>query len=441
MNDRATACGLLRRLREQRGWSWADQARALRAVADRLNVAAVTSTRLTSLQRSIARWESTATRTVPGERTQLLLAHLYARNGAGRLALGAGSDLETFLTALSHFGVPERRTRELRDLAVRSAGVDSDQLLALLAGTTCQLVTDALRDPRRLDAELIDRLDDAVSDVDRQVGSVPFVRLQLLLAPIVEVCLRLRSLEPLQERLSMVRAKTYVLVGRIAFETRDDAAAHRWYGRAVEAAGGVTDPTRRAAVRTSYALTTLHSGGAGAASRIVDAAVADAGVGTDLRILARAHALQAEIAARSGRGRDTAAALRLASLAVDAADPASRGFDDDRLRGFEGVCELHIGTAEGAHDHLERSLAALMAQRDRVQRGIAGADLAIARLRGGDVRAATTLLHECVQTTAATGGRVVAQRIGHARRELAPWRDEAFVTELDDHIFDTLVAR
>jgi transcriptional regulator with XRE-family HTH domain len=108
MNDRATACGLLRRLREQRGWSWADQARALRAVADRLNVAAVTSTRLTSLQRSIARWESTATRTVPGERNQLLLAHLYARNSAGRLALGAGSDLETFLTALSHFGVPER---------------------------------------------------------------------------------------------------------------------------------------------------------------------------------------------------------------------------------------------------------------------------------------------------------------------------------------------
>jgi hypothetical protein len=99
---------------------------------------------------------------------------------------------------------------------VHSAGVDSEQLLTLLADTTCQLVTDALRDPRRLDAELIDRLDDAMSDVDRQVGSVPFVRLQLLLAPIVEVCVRLQSTEPLQERLAMVRAKTYVLAGGIA---------------------------------------------------------------------------------------------------------------------------------------------------------------------------------------------------------------------------------
>jgi hypothetical protein len=404
-------------------------------------VAAVTSTRLDSLQRSIARWESTATRTVPGERNQLLLAHLYARDGSGRLALGAGSDLDTLLTALSHFGVPARRTHELRDLVVRSAGVGGDQVLALLADTTSQLVTDALRDPRRLDVDLIDGLDRAVSDVDRQVGSVPFVRLQLLLAPIAEVCLRLRGSAPLQERMSMVRAKSCVLAGRIAFEVCDDAAARRWYDRAVEAAGGVADTTRRAAVRTSYAMTTLHSSGAGAARRIVDAAVSDARAGTDLRVLARAHALQAEIAARSGCGRDAVAALRLASLAVDGADPAGRGFDDDRLRGFEGVCELHVGSAQRAHDHLERSLATLTAQRDRVQRGIAGADLAIARLRGGDAHGATTLLHECVQTTAATGGRVATQRIGHARRELAPWRGEALVTELDDHIFDTLLAR
>ncbi len=57
MNDRATACQLLRRLREQRGWSWADQARVLRAVAEWLGMTAVTSTQPTSLQRSIARWE------------------------------------------------------------------------------------------------------------------------------------------------------------------------------------------------------------------------------------------------------------------------------------------------------------------------------------------------------------------------------------------------
>lgn len=439
MNDRAKACALLRRLRERRGWSWSDQARALRAAADRFNMAAVTRTQLTSLQRSIARWESAASHTVPGERNQLLLAHLYARDGSGRLAAGAGSDLDTVLTALSHFGVPARRIRELRDVVMQSVGVDEDQLLALLAGPTSQLVTDALRDPRRLDVDLIERLDAAISDLDRRIGSVPFVRLQLLLAPISEVCQRLRGPE-LRERLSMVRAKTWLLAGRIAFETRDDEAARRWYARAVQAAAEVTDSTRRAAVRTSYAMTVLHSAGADAARRIVDAAVGDARAGSDFRVLARAHALQAEIAVRSGRDRDAAAALRLAALALDAADPASAGFDNDRLRGFEGVCELHVGTAQQAHDHLDRSLAGLTAQRDQVQRGIASADLAIAQLRVGDVRAAIGLLHECVETTAATGGRVATQRIGLARRELEPWRNETFVTELDDHIFDTLLA-
>ncbi|MGH3839612.1 MAG: hypothetical protein ACRDSF_28500 [Pseudonocardiaceae bacterium] len=53
----------MRWLREQRGWSWADQARALRAVAEQLGVTASASAQLSSLQRGIARWESTASRT------------------------------------------------------------------------------------------------------------------------------------------------------------------------------------------------------------------------------------------------------------------------------------------------------------------------------------------------------------------------------------------
>ncbi|MGH3903473.1 MAG: hypothetical protein ACRDTE_04685 [Pseudonocardiaceae bacterium] len=438
MNDRATACQLLRRLREQRGWSWADQARALRAVAERLGVEAVASTQLTSVQRSIARWESTSSRTVAGERYQLLLAHLYARSRSGERAVGAGSDLDTLLTALAHLGVPAERIRELRDLVVRSIGGDEGQILALLADPTRRLVIEALRDPRCLDVELIERLAVSVSDADRQIGSVPFVRLQLLLAPVVEVCSRLPDTEPLRERLGTLRCDAYLLAGRIAFEVRDDAAARRWYTRAVAVAG---NPIRRAAARTSYAMTMLHSTGDGSAGAIVDAAVADARRGSDLRVRARAHALQAEVAARCGRARDAVTALRLAWLDVEAAGSGGGGFNDGRLRGFEGVCELHTGTAERAHDQLERSLAALTAPRDEVQRGIIATDLAIARLRGGDGRSATTLLHDCVDATAATGGRVAAQRIGRARRELAPWRTEPFVTELDDHIFDAFLAR
>jgi hypothetical protein len=85
--------------------------------------------------------------------------------------------------------------------------------------------------------------------------------------------------------------------------------------------------------------------------------------------------------------------------------------------------------------------ATLKAPRDQVQRGIIGTDLAIARLRAGDVRSATTLLHDCVDMSAAIGGRVAAQRSARARRELTPWRTESFVAELDDHLYDTFLAK
>lgn len=174
-----------------------------------------------------------------------------------------------------------------------------------------------------------------------------------------------------------------LLAGRIAFETRDDAAARRSYTRGIAAP---SDPTRRAVAGTSYAMTVLHSTGDGAACSIVDAAVADARLGSDLRVRARAYALQAEVAARSGRYRDAVAALRLAWLDLESAGADGGGFNEGRLRGFEGVCELHVGTPERAHDQLKRCLATLKAPRDQVQRGIIGTDLAIARLRAGDVR-------------------------------------------------------
>jgi hypothetical protein len=50
-------------------------------------------------------------------------------------------------------------------------------------------------------------------------------------------------------------------------------------------------------------------------------------------------------------------------------------------------------------------------------------------------------MHEAVDITATTGGRVAAQRIRLVRRDLRPWRGEEFLAELDDHIHDTLIGR
>ncbi len=65
-----------------------------------------------------------------------------------------------------------------------------------------------------------------------------------------------------------------------------------------------------------------------------------------------------------------------------------------------------------------------------VQRGITGTYLATAHLRGGDIRSAVTLLHDCIDTAAATGGRVATQRIAGAWAPPAPSSDRRVVPKL-----------
>jgi transcriptional regulator with XRE-family HTH domain len=133
--DPQTGAVLLRQLRESRGWSWSDLARALRDIARRLAVTSLTHRQVASIQRTIARWESLTDPTSPGDRYQFLLAHLYARTPSGELALGPGSDFATLLDALRHFGTPPQRVRQLIELITQSSTSD-DELLALLSPAT-----------------------------------------------------------------------------------------------------------------------------------------------------------------------------------------------------------------------------------------------------------------------------------------------------------------
>ena len=75
------AAPALKRLRLARGWSLADTARAIIDKAARIGQPLDSSA--ASVQRSVARWESRKAPILPGERYQLLLAHLYARGADG----------------------------------------------------------------------------------------------------------------------------------------------------------------------------------------------------------------------------------------------------------------------------------------------------------------------------------------------------------------------
>ncbi|MEU6261422.1 hypothetical protein [Streptomyces sp. NPDC047043] len=444
-HERRIGAATLKRLRLARGLSLAGAARALIDTAARLgqplDAGAV------SVQRSVARWESATVPVLPGERYQLLLAHLYARDADGHTCLGRGSDFAELLDALARLGESEQRLAELRTLLLRTSTDAGGGLLALLGPATQRALSEALAHPARLDRELLQTMQSAVTDVNTQVGSVPFVRLQLLLAPLVESCRRLIGAplpETLRADLEAIAAQAYTLAGRAAFETRDDAASQALYAEATAAASRSGSPWRRAVVHMSHALVTLYSTpGLEAANALTEAAVRDAHTGESVTVRARAHALQAELAARAGQGKHANAALGLAWYDIDRdrdGDPAASSFSPAHLRGFEGVTALYTGDPAQAHDYFARSAQALTTPREQVQRAIVATDQALARIRLSEPHAAAELLHGCIDAATTTGGRVTAIRLRRARTDLTPWRTESWFTDLDDHLINSLGA-
>ncbi|MGW1814300.1 hypothetical protein ACWCQM_12145 [Streptomyces sp. NPDC002125] len=441
MSDRAAGAAKLKRLRHSRGLSLADVARALSRLAEDLRHPRLPA--VPSVQRSVARWESGAP-TLPDERYQFLLAHLYARSPAGQMSLGAGSDLAELLSALLDLGESESRVAALRTVLVRTA-TDTGGMLALLAPDVQAGLSAALADPRQADEETAAGLAAVVDDVNSQIGAVPMVRLQVLLAPVVDACRRLQAGSlpgPVAGRVRAVAVAACTLAGRLAFETRDDEASRALYAAATVQAAQLGDPWRRASVHMSHALVTLYSSpGLAEAQALVDQAVRAARTGGSPRVRARAHALQAEVAARAGLERQAQAALGLAWYDVEGGidgDPSGSSFSAGHLRGFEGVCELYVGDPSLAHARFAAAAASLVAPREHVQRAIVTTDQALARIRMGEPRSAADLLHECVLAAVTTGGRVPAIRLRRARAELRPWRREDFVADLDDHLMDVL---
>jgi transcriptional regulator with XRE-family HTH domain len=322
----------LRRLRESRGWSWADLARALRDTARDLGMVSPASLPVSSIQRTVARWESATDRTKPGDRYQYLLARIYSKTLTGTSALGPDSDFAKLLDALRDFGTSPQRIDRLVD-SVTHANVSSQP-------TSTQPTE-----------ELVDHLAVTVADLNQQVGSTPFVRLQLLLAPVLQTCRKLLNQPLPTTELLMLATDAYALAARLAFETRDDEAAMTLYRDAESTAARLLDRSRLAAVRTSHTMVTLHAtDDLNAALQLARAATVDAHRGSSHAIRARAHAVHAEVQARAGNSTNAAIALDRARKTIEqlsVGDPFA-AFNADRVSGFEGLCALYSGQAHRA---------------------------------------------------------------------------------------------
>lgn len=170
--DRHNGKRQLRRLREKRGWSWTDQARAIKAMARRLGIDPTAIASTVSVRRTIARWESHSTSSaVPDDRYQWILAHVYAEHNDA-VEVGPGSDFLSLLTVLLDLGVTPNRVTELHDAVLCWADEQRSRATAI--------------NPTNLTDSKLAELTLSFNAIANLVGKVPFVRSQIALAPLVE---------------------------------------------------------------------------------------------------------------------------------------------------------------------------------------------------------------------------------------------------------------
>jgi transcriptional regulator with XRE-family HTH domain len=443
---RQSGSRLLKELRQERGWSWKEEAHTLKGLAQQLGIRRIAAAATTSIERSIARWESGDYEYRPDQRYQLLLAHAYATRD-GRPDLGPGSDFDRLMDAFAAMGIPLDRREALRALVTAAAAVGPGAVLAFLARPLQGRLGAVLDDPNRLDRDTLQGLARVVVALQQQSGgAVPFIRIKRALWPILEVFSRLlQGSQPaaIRQELCVVAARCFSLAARLSFELHDYPNASALYDEALVVADELHDSWVGASTLASRSMVTLYgTGNLNKAIAVATQATEQSLAGSSYSVRARAFAVRAEMAARAG---DRLASLRTLHLSRahqalnHEGDPTEGSFSQARLRGFEGICHVRLGLVSDGEQELQQAATDLDETRDSVQKSIIMADLALARLRNGDPEAASETLRQSIDLVATTRGRVGTQRIYHVRRELDRWHREPFVTELDRHLLASLL--
>jgi transcriptional regulator with XRE-family HTH domain len=438
---------LLKELRQGRGWSQRDEAQLLKQLAGRFGFQHIAGTKTRSVVREIQRWE--AGEHAPDERYQLLLAHAYATRD-GSATIEPGSDLDRLIAALGVMGVPLDRRTFLQATAIAAATAGSGAFLSLLTPELQERTAEALAHPDRVDLETVQRLRQAVGDLQQQSeGAMPYHRLTSALGPHVEVAKRLllgTQPDPIRQELVTVGVLAFNLAGRVAFNLKDYASAKQYGDDAEEVAKELDDGWMRRwwlARRARLARFDYQDVDEALSYATLSCRNPDSSSGL---VLFWTHCVLAEMTSLQGDERSARKALDLARLHADGVsteDPAAFLFPEARFGGiparisaYEGTCYLRgglLGEAEGA----------LWNVVDSIPEGIPGqkafslADLALVYVRQRELERACSILMDAISMTERSGGKPPRQRIYMVRRELHPWRDESFVKAVDDRLYET----
>jgi tetratricopeptide (TPR) repeat protein len=152
-------------------------------------------------------------------------------------------------------------------------------------------------------------------------------------------------------------------------------------------------------------------------------------------------AIEAEIYAMLGKSDQCFRALdrskEVSSPLSSKDDMYSTGFNESRMLGYEGACFVRLHRPELALPALQGALASCDPTSLR-RRATLFADIGIVHAQLGEVRTASELMLQSLDTTVQIKSLVVLQRVSKGRGELNRWSKSAEVQNLDDQIYETL---
>jgi len=255
--------------------------------------------------------------------------------------------------------------------------------------------------------------------------------------------------ESVERRLRVITGEAAVLSGWISFQCEDRGAARADYtlARVLADQTGDQQLLAEAYIPMSYLHSTRYDAGGLQTDPTTAMALLDAANrGPGAALLAapmRGWAAGCSAAEHAFRGEadETRRELdRAQEIATEIRPGEEHGFlaywEQTRVDGYVGLCNLLLGRAEAAEQALLQSLRTADPSLLRHRLGVM-IDLGIARSLQGEVEAACAVLDE-VCTTAEHGDfPIVVRRIRNVRRDhLARWHDLPEVRSLDEHLHE-----
>ncbi len=248
-----------------------------------------------------------------------------------------------------------------------------------------------------------------------------------------------------QKRLYDLASETTQLIGEIFFDLKDNTTAEKYYNMSLELARETQNNVLLAVTLGRKSFIPIYSTDAHKALPFLQTAYTKlAGDSTNI-IRAWLLAREAEVHANINDADACFRALEKAEFYLNAAQPGEAPsyaflenavdihFTRSMLLGYKGACYTRLKKPSQAQAALKEDLTSMDPAR-AIHNGIVLVDLARAYVQQGEIEEAHRYANDALSVMVQLRSGRVFQRILNLRQELEPWKDTAYVQNLDEQI-------